>query len=217
MKYILVVIALATVLGACSKSDQDLNEAAEKMAQDAREKVDKALGDDPPQTLEDAMNRFSDALSEGEQAVSVADLKTLLPEELAGLKRTSHEAERVGFGIKVSKANATYGEEDQRLSLMITDLGGAGGLATMGRELFETEVDSEDANGFEKTTTYKGHKSFQRMQTSGEQSIGEIMVFVEDRFTVQLDGQNVSFKKMTKAMNQIDIDALIALSTAAKQ
>ncbi|MBT8422168.1 MAG: hypothetical protein KJP03_03525, partial [Gammaproteobacteria bacterium] len=199
MKYFLLVLMSAAVLAACSKKDEGVTDAAEKMTQDARQKVDDVMGDNPPQSIEEAIQRVGDALSDGEQSVSVGELKALLPDELIGLKRTSHEAERVGFGIKVSKANATYGDEDERLSLMITDLGGAGGLATMGRELFETEVDREDENGFERTTTYKGHKSFQRMQSSGKQSIAEIMVFVDDRFTVQLDGQNVSFKQMTKA------------------
>jgi len=205
---------LAAALVACSKKD-DLDDAAAKMAQDARDKVDGLVADDPPQNIEDALKRVGDALSNGDQSVSAADLKSLLPEELVGLKRTSFDAERAGIGIKVSKARAEYGEDDTRMSLMITDLGAVSGLAKMGIELFETEVDKEDENGFEKTTTYKGHKSFQRMQRSGDQSISEIMVFVDDRFTVHLDAQNMPFEKLVEGMGQVDLDALIAMKKTA--
>lgn len=214
MKNLVLVLMLATLVGACAKKDQDLEAAAEKMAQEARQKVDDAMGDDPPQNIEDALKRVGDALADGDQSVAASDLKGLLPEKLGSLKRVSYNAERAGLGIKVSKANAEYGEDEKRLSLMITDLGGASGLAKMGRAMFETEIDREDENGFEKTTTYKGHKSFQRLQRSGDQSIGEMMVFVDDRFTVQLDGQNVPYKDMIKAMDQIDLAALTALAAA---
>lgn len=208
-----LVLMLATCLAACSKKDHDMQAAAEKTAQN----VNDAMKDDTPQSIEDAIKRVGDALSDGEQSVAVAELKAMLPEELIGLKRTSHEAERMGFGIKVSKANAEYGGGDRRLSLMITDLGGAAGLAGMGRELFATEIDNANEHGFEKTTRYKGHRSFQRMQSSGDQSIGEIMVFVDDRFTVQLDGQNIAFKQLSKAIDQIDIDALSKIAADGKK
>ncbi|MDH3647084.1 MAG: hypothetical protein OER80_09945 [Gammaproteobacteria bacterium] len=216
MRNIAIILLLTLAVAGCSKKD-NLDEAAERMAQDAREKVDKIIPDDPPQNLEDALKKVGDALADGDQSVSAADLKELLPEEMIGLKRTSHSAERAGFGIKVSKANASYGDGEERMNLMITDLGGASGLAKMGRELFETEVDREDENGFERTTTYKGHKSFQRLQKSGDQSIGEIMIFVDDRFTIQLDAQNVSFEQMLQGAGEIDLDALSEMAVAAKQ
>ena len=216
MRNKVIILFLVVALTGCSKKD-NLDEAAEKMAQDAREKVEQILPEEPPQNLEEALKKVGDALADGEQSVSAGELKELLPEELGDLKRVSHEAERAGFGIKVSKASASYGDGDQRMNLMITDLGGVSGLAKMGRELFETEVDKEDENGFERTTTYKGHDSFQRMQRSGDQSIGEIMIFVDDRFTVHLDAQNVPFEQMIEAADQVDLAALARISTATKQ
>lgn len=196
----------------CGKKDEGLEDAAAKMAQEAKQKVDDIVADDPPQNLEDALKRVGDAIGSGEQSVSAADLKSLLPEEIAGLERNSYEAQRSGgFGVKVSKAFADYGDGDRRISLMITDLGTVSGLAKMGMELFETEVDSENENGFEKTTEFKGHKSFQRMQRSGDQSISEIMVFVSDRFTVHLDGQNIPFDELLEGMELVDLDALAAM------
>lgn len=215
MKNILFVVLLALAVTACGRKDENLEDAAAKMAQDAKEKVDDLVAEEPPKNLEEALKRVGDALGDGEKSVAAADLKTLLPEEIAGLKRTSYEAERAGIGIKVSKAHAEYADGDRRASLMITDLGAVSGLARMGMELFETELDSADENGFERTTEYKGHKSFQRLQRSGEQSIAEIMVFVSDRFTVHLDGQNVPFEELLEAMDQIDIGKLSAMKEPA--
>ncbi|MBT8131258.1 MAG: hypothetical protein KJO35_03240 [Gammaproteobacteria bacterium] len=211
MIHIAIVVLGLFLTTACSKTD-DLEKAAEKMAEQGRDKVEKMMPDEPPQDLEEALRQVGDALAEGDKSVAVAELKELLPEELAGLRRVSHNAERAGFGIKVSKANAAYGDAEQRLSLMITDLGGASALAKMGRELFETEIDRQDENGFEKTTTFGRHKSFQRMQRSGDQSIAEIMVFVDERFTVQLDGQNIEFDQMLEAIGDVDLDQLAALA-----
>ncbi len=195
-------------LVACSKGTDD---AAAKVADEARNKVEDMMADNPPKDVEDALKRVGEALSDGKQAVPAAQLKTLLPEELAGLRRTGYEAERTGFGVKVSKARAEYGEGDKRMSLMITDLGAVSGLAKMGMELFETEIDTENENGFERTTTYKGHKSFQRLHRSGDQSIAAIMVFVSDRFTVQLDGQNIPFDEMKESIDSVDLESLVAM------
>ncbi|MBT8138110.1 MAG: hypothetical protein KJO54_13930 [Gammaproteobacteria bacterium] len=215
MKNLLFVVLFTLVITACSKKDEDLEDAAARMAHDAKEKVGDVISEEPPKNLEEALKRVGDALGDGEQSVSAADLKTLLPEEIAGMKRTSYEAERAGIGIKVSKAHAEYADGDRRASLMITDLGAVSGLARMGMELFETELDSEDENGFERTTEYKGHKSFQRLQRSGDQSIAEIMVFVSDRFTVHLDGQNIGFDELLESMDKIDIGKLTAMKAPA--
>lgn len=200
------------LLAACGERDaaEDLAAASEG----ARAKVDKALSQEPPQTIGEAIERAGTAIADGEQSVSAADLKTLLPAKLAGLERVSHEAERAGIGVKVSKARAEYGRADRRVSLMITDLGAVSGLARMGMELFQSEVDREDESGFERTTEYKGHRSYQRLMRHEDQSLAEIMVFVDDRFTVQLDGQNIDWDTMIDALDDVELGRLQSLRQA---
>ena len=57
MRYLLLVLVLTTALAACSNNDENINEAAEKMAQDAREKVDEVIGGGPPQSIDEAIQR----------------------------------------------------------------------------------------------------------------------------------------------------------------
>lgn len=211
------VIGATLIIGLIGCGDRDAAEELAAASDNAREKVAEALPQDPPRNIGEAIERVGAAIADGEQSIPASELKTLLPDELAGLERVSYEAERAGIGVKVSKARAEYGEAERRLSLMITDLGAVSGLARMGMELFESEVDREDESGFERTTTYEGHRSYQRLTRFDEQSLGEIMVFVDDRFTVQLDGQNVEWQQMMEALDEIDFDRLQSLRRASSQ
>lgn len=212
MKTRILIPVAALMLGACSGDPDDSARKLAEAAEKAQEKVQRALPEDPPANIGEAIERVGEAIANGEKSVAAADLKALLPEQMLGLKRVSHEAQRAGVGITVSKAQAMYGDADTQLSLLITDLGAASGLATMSRNMFQNEIDREDETGFERTTEYQGHQSYQRLMRVNDQSLAEIMVFVNDRFTVQLDGQNIEWDDMMTALGQIDISALAALS-----
>lgn len=210
------VVLLATILAAIAAcGDRDASGEPEDTGAQAPAQPAKTVSANSPGTRpapDTARAAPSDA---GPAAVPADRLKALLPERFDGLARVSHDGERAGLGLKMSKARAEYGDQDRRASVMITDLGGVAGLAQMGMELFETEVDNADENGFERTTQYKGHRSYQRMMKRGDHSIGEIMVFVDDRFTVQIDAQNVGWEQMMAALDDIDLEGLQALKKAA--
>ena len=205
----------ALLLAACSGDPEDPARELAEAADKARDTVEQALPEDPPANFGEAIERVGQAITDGEQSVAAADLKALIPESLIGLERVSHEAQRSGgMGITVSKAQAQYGDSDTALSLLITDLGAASGLAAMSRNMFQNEIDREDESGFERTTEYQGHQSYQRMMRVGDQSLAEVMVFVNDRFTVQLDGQNIEWDDMMKALEKIDLQALASMAPA---
>lgn len=215
---LVLTISAALLLGACSGKDDDAARKLADAAEKTKEKLEQGVPGDMPAQIGDTLEKIGDAIANGDKSVPASSLKALLPEALAGLERVSYEAQRAGVGITVSKAQAQYGDADNQISLMITDLGAASGLAAMTRNMVQSEIDREDQTGFERTTEYKGYQSYQRVIRGGDdQSLSEVMIFVNDRFTVQLDGQNVPFKQMTKALDQIDIDALKKFQTAAKQ
>lgn len=207
----ITAVATVAVLSGCGGGDDTAAQLAEK-AEQAREKVEQVMPQDPPSNIGEAIERVGSAIADGEQSVAAADLKALLPEELIGLERVGHEAQRTGVGFTVSKAEARYGNADRQLSLLITDLGAASSLAAISRNMFQNEIDSEDENGFERTTEYEGHQSYQRLIRNGDQSLAEIMVFVNDRFTVQLDGQNIEWDDMMTALGQVDVGRLGGLA-----
>jgi len=68
----------------------------------------------------------------GGAPIAAADLKAMLPDALGDLKRSSIEAESgQAMGIGGSSAKASYGDGAKRVQLAITDLGGAGAIASM--------------------------------------------------------------------------------------
>ena len=210
---LVLMISAALLLAACSGKEDDaasnLSDAAEK----TRDALQENIPDDVPGQLGDAIDKIGNALSNGDKSVPAESLKALLPEELAGLERVSYEAQRAGVGITVSKAQAQYGDADNQISLLITDLGAASGLVTMTRNMFQNEIDKEDQSGFERTTEYKGYQSYQRVIRGGDnESLSEVMIFVNDRFTVQMDGQNMDWDDMLAALDKIDFAALEGLA-----
>ena len=211
---LVLTIFVTLLLTACAEKDDAASKLADA-AEKTRDKLEQSVPDDVPGQFGDAIEKIGDALSNGEKSVPAESLKELLPEKLAGLERVSYEAQRAGVGITVSKAQAQYGDADNMISLMITDLGAASGLAAMTRNMVQNEIDREDQSGFERTTEYKGYKSYQRVMRMEGQSLSEVMVFVNDRFTVQLDGQNMEWDDMLSALDQIDVKALEGLADTA--
>lgn len=168
---------------------------------------------DEPQSVEEAMNQVQKALQGEGKAVEVVDfreLKALLPEELAGLKRSSHSGEKAGmFGINVSTASAEYRDGDQSLEVSAVDVGGVS-MALAGMASWASmEGDRETDTGYERTTMIGGYKAFEKYDKAGK--YGEVSVIVENRFVLTVKGSNVEEKVLAKAIDQLDIKKLARL------
>lgn len=160
-------------------------------------------------------------MEEGKEVepVDFRELKALLPEEIGELKRVSASGEKTNsFGIFVSKTEGKYefvvesdseqkSERNDRLKIEITDLGnmkGWGGFAAFAWTF--AEIDKETDTGYEKTTTYKGHKAYEKYNTRN--SSGKIEVLVAKRYMVSVEGNNVAMDLIKEALDEIDIGRL---------
>jgi hypothetical protein len=131
----------------------------------------------------------------------------MLPDSLAGLKRTKLEAEKSGMaGIKVAKAEGGYRDDQGRnVDLSITDMGGAkmlGGLAAWAMLEQEKETDS----GYEKTGKVNGrlvHEQFNKSSQSGNYD-----VIVGDRFMVSAHGYKIQMDMLKQAVASVDLSKL---------
>ncbi|MEP0861666.1 MAG: hypothetical protein HRF52_09545 [Ignavibacterium sp.] len=158
------------------------------------------------------MKNLSESFNEGKKVTPVdfRELKALLPENIANLKRTNASGEKsAAMGINISKAEADYNDEqgNKSIDVEITDLGsisGLTGLAAYGWYL--AEIDKETENGYEKTFMYKGNKAFEKYNNSSKD--GEISVLVAKRFVVELNGNNVTMNELKAALDMIDIGKL---------
>ena len=145
----------------------------------------------------------------GKTAVDFRELRALLPEEAAGLRRTNANGRKTGaFGVHVSEADGKYGEgEGPRLDIKITDLGAMGPAAAMASFGWTaTEVDSEGDQGYERTTDYQGRKGIEEYRTIDKTGTAKVMV--GGRFMVEVKGTNIEPSQLRAAIESLDLGAL---------
>lgn len=204
---VLGATALLLSVGACKSKAQRDAEAAAKTLED--------LGKQMGQAVTDAGKAAGDVAASGSlegkatDAVDFRELKALLPDELGGMARKSSEGQKSGaMGFTLSMAEARY-EKDSggRIKLTITDAGAVAGMAAMAMYAWAgMEIDKEDENGYEKTTTIKGYRGYEKFNKSGNSS--ELSLIVANRFIVQLDGDDVSVDDLKSALDKIDFGKL---------
>jgi hypothetical protein len=166
------------------------------------------------------MEDFTDMMKNGSkvETVDFRKLKELLPEELDGMERKGASGEKTNsFGIKVSQSEGNYKSEDGQQSIKITiiDLGSMKGLT--GMALFAwtmADIDKETEDGYEKTTEFKGHKAFEKYNTTDKN--GDLEVIVGDRFMVKGEGWGVDMDAIHNAVGSVDLSVLEGMKIEGK-
>ncbi|MFT5764684.1 MAG: hypothetical protein ACI8X3_002115 [Saprospiraceae bacterium] len=157
--------------------------------------------------IEDAVGNLQDESDTKKKPLNFRKLKELLPESTSGFSRTSSSGESTGMaGFNVSTAKAKYEDGDKKVDVDIVDAGGIG-MAMMGLAAWSmVEIDKESDNGFERTTTYKGNKAFEKCDNER----CEFSVFVAKRFimTIKGRGKNITIDDLHDIANGIGLDNL---------
>jgi len=71
------------------------------------------------------------------------------------------------------------------------------------------DVDRETDDGYERTTTFDGHKAYEKYNDKRKR--GEINLIVNSRFIVQVEGRGVEMDELKRAIKKIDLDDLAKL------
>ena len=172
--------------------------------------------DDMSEGLQEGLDEMTSGLSkmlqnikievdgDGTEAVDFRELKALLPDHLMGMKRTSHTGERSGIkGLQVSVAKAEYEDDDRRLEISIVD-GGSFPIANIAQAGWSmVDVDKEDKNGYERTTTIDGQKAFEKYNEKWEE--GELAILIDDRFIVSIKGKGINEDDLQRALKRLDL------------
>jgi len=162
--------------------------------------------------MEDAVNSLKDAFTtkkDGKEieVVDFRELKKLMPDRISGMKQTSSTGEKTGMlGFKFATAQAEYEDGDQSLDMSITDVAGIGILTASMAAWTNMDMDRETENGYERTTKIDGHPAFEKWD--GDRKRGELSVFVDDRFIITIEGQNIAEKDLRKALDGINLNRL---------
>jgi Yip1-like protein/zinc ribbon protein len=153
------------------------------------------------------------ALSGGRKVepVDFRELKALLPESIAGMKRSQATGEKSGMGgLTIATAEARYGEQGGRsVEIKVTDMGGAG-LGMMGLAAWAmVEMDKETENGHEKTGKLDGRPFHE--QYNDKTRSGEFSLVVAQRFLVEAKGGNVDLDTLKGGVTAVNLARLEAM------
>jgi len=202
-----VAIAAAVAVMGCGKSAQQkkLEEAAKAM-----EQAGKSLQEGANQMAE-GMKQLEGDGKEGKavEPVDFRELKVLLPDRAAGMARSEIKGERNAMmGIKISEATAEYAtEEGNSIRIKIMDMGSVSGIVGLATVAWSrAEIDSETETGYEKTTTFSGHKAFEKFDTANKG--GQLSILVGGRCVVEVEGSNVTMDQLKTAAGQINLGKL---------
>jgi hypothetical protein len=200
-------VALLMING-CGKKDEGQTEPSSQS--DAMNTAGMQAHDDDPaaQTRQALMET-----NEGKdiKPVEMETLKSLLPADLAGMKRTNASAQHNQMmGYDMATAEAEYQAEDSNIRITIIDYGNLSGSMKMGLAGWSMmQYNSETDTGYEKTITYKGCKGMEKYDRQTKS--GSVQVFVKDRFMVNVEGNQITMDALKNAVDKIDIKKLESL------
>jgi len=209
----LAILLVAATLAACGKEEPAKGADAGSKVGEAAQKMGSAmLAGDMGQAGE-AMKQMGGALAGSVQVepVDFRELKALLPESLAGLKRRSSEGSRTKvMGVAASSAEAMYEDgKGGRMKVTITDAGTLTGLAAVAVAWINVEIDKEGDSGYERTTTIEGRKAYERYEKATR--TGKLDVVAAGRFLVAAEATGLDMKAFRAAIEKIDLAKLEAL------
>jgi hypothetical protein len=114
------------------------------------------------------------------------------------------------MGFTLSHATARYESADggQSIDADISDFGGIGmGMMAMAAWSM-AEFDRTTQDGYERTTTFDGHKALEKETRYDDRVDTELTVIVDNRLIVQLTGTGVDMDRLHDAARDIDLDDL---------
>jgi hypothetical protein len=213
------VAAVASLVG-CGKSPEQqqveqVQKNAQLMAQSAAQMSGNAEG--VARGFE-AMARGMAAAATGAAAagnikpvdpVDFKELQAMLP-DVAGWEKSQPEAERMTAPVSFAYASTRYKRGDVEIGEKITDSGFNQLLIAPLSMMLAARYKKESTHGFEKSTTAAGYPAFEKWDKSDKS--GNLTVFVNQRFVVELEGAGMGDNKELQAfLTRTDLKKLATL------
>lgn len=196
-----------SALGKLQEFGKAMEESSKKM--EAAQKTG-----DPNATASAAIDTLGTLLGGGKHVdpLEIDQIKSFLPPSLAGFsKQGNGTAEKSGFGsLMVSKAEATYSDGSKRVTIEISDPGGASGL--VGLASWATmQTTKEDDNGSERVTKVNGRMVHEKTTKNGAD---EYDIVLGERFIVGAHSNDVKLNELKAMVAALDLKKLESLKDA---
>ena len=156
-----------------------------------------------PSTNTDGSNDMAKMMEEMKKmpALSTDQIKSMLPETLMGMKRTSFSANSMmGYGVGEARYKADDGKQ---LHLSIFDCSGVAGAAYYSMMYWGMNMEREDENGYEKTTTFNGTKAIEKYQKGSDQYT--LTFPASNRLLVTVEGEQTGLDMVKQAAGSLNL------------
>jgi hypothetical protein len=128
--------------------------------------------------------------------VDFKELQSILP-DVQGWEKNHPEAERMTAPVSFSYASTKYKKGNFEVTEKITDSGFNQLLVAPISMMLAAGYAKQSTEGFERSTTIAGYPAFEKWDKSDKN--GQLTVFVNQRFLVELEGSGMSDNKELQA------------------
>lgn len=210
-------VAISTPGGEVKIDSSKMEEMARK-AEEAAKRMEQAQKSGDAAAAGKAMSEMMGAVAGmaagGGAPIPAQELKTLLPESIGSLARTSFEAQGgQAMGIAGSSARGRYEAGDRQVELSITDTGGLAGLAALAGWANMT-VDRETDGRIEKV--YKQGNRTIREEYDKDGSQGEITVILANGVIVEAQGDNIPPAELKNIVEGLNLGRIESMQRPSK-
>jgi hypothetical protein len=196
MKHTLLLFCVAACLAACN-NNKTANITA--VSDDGKTKATVSAPD-----MSNAADAFQKKAEELQKLTpyTLDQMKALLPEELAGTKRSKFSA---NSAMGAAYAEAEYEINDStEIELKIFDCAGQAGAGIYGMQYlnimnFQSESDDE----YTKTVDFKGGRAVEHMDKHNNR--GTFTYLAADRLLVSLEGKNIDMDALKQTAANLDL------------
>jgi hypothetical protein len=196
--FILPCLVAACMLIACNSDKTKDSKTTEESG--TEKSTNESSGGNTAQDKADEMQKKMDELKKL-PSLTNDQLKALLPEELGGLKRSSFTVNSaMGYGI----GQAEYKSEDgKEMRLVVYDCVGEAGVGWYSMMFWGWNMERQDDNGYEKTTTFNGGKAIEKYEKGQDKY--SLTYPANNRLLVNIEGEKTGLDALKQAASGLNL------------
>jgi len=180
-------------------------EEVERLKKDVEESVSKGLAK-VGKVLEDIGARIQE--DSDVEVIDFREFREVFPSELMGMERVDWSgANKSALGMRFSKLQAEYEGRNKSMEIAILDLGTMKGLAAMGFDFIDKDIDEEDRDGFKRTREFEGWPGLETVEHHEGHTEMHGVLIVEERIVIAVEASGTRLAKdfLEELFDDLDI------------